>query len=135
MEAWPLGGQGGCARRAPPLCALRNRKRGVATGKKMGNGQGIVDPPAAKTSVEFVLNGHKVVVEGVSPLLSLNDWLRAQPGLGGTKRMCAEGGCGCCIVSVTTNSILQVKPTSWECEVVGEQESTIAINSVWRTLN
>ncbi|KAL5509791.1 hypothetical protein EMCRGX_G005217 [Ephydatia muelleri] len=56
-----------------------------------------VDP---KTSVSFTLNGEAVVVENASPYLSLNDWLRSQPGLSGTKKMCGEGGCGCCAVSV-----------------------------------
>lgn len=89
------------------------------------------DPPPAKKSVSFQLNGHDVVVEGASPLLTLNDWLRAQPGLTGTKRMCAEGGCGCCVVAVATSSLLQVAADgSWDCQLLADQNSTIAINSV-----
>ena len=57
--------------------------------------------PAPKTSVSFVINGRQVVVDGASPLVSLNEWIRAQPGLTGTKRMCGEGGCGCCVVSAS----------------------------------
>lgn len=95
-----------------------------------------VDPPAAKTSVSFKLNGKTMVVGGASPLLSLNDWLRLQPGLAGTKRMCEEGGCGCCVVAVTTGAseLCLYLPggdddDSWEC-VLPQQTFTIAINSV-----
>lgn len=74
-----------------------------------------VDP---KTSVSFTLNGEAVVVENASPYLSLNDWLRSQPGLSGTKKMCGEGGCGCCAVSVK-----RLDPGALE-------ESVISMNSV-----
>ena len=77
------------------------------------------DGPPAMSSVSFTLNGRPVVVEGASALLSLNDWLRAQPGLTGTKKMCGEGGCGCCVVAVTITD--PIDPS---------QSSTIAINSV-----
>lgn len=81
----------------------------------MGNG---VAPPAAKISVSFVVNGRGVVVDGVSPLVSLNEWIRAQPGLSGTKRMCGEGGCGCCVVAASF------------LDPVAKRTKTIAINSV-----
>ncbi len=87
----------------------------------------VVDPPAPLTTVSFVLNGDEVVVENASPLLSLNDWLRSQPGLAGTKRMCAEGGCGCCVV---TASLQQAAEEGWECLLLPQQGSTISINSV-----
>ena len=74
--------------------------------------------PPAKTSVSFVLNGKAVVVEDASPNLSLNEWIRCQPGLTGTKRMCGEGGCGCCVVAATFMDPLTQK------------ETTLAINSV-----
>lgn len=78
-----------------------------------------------KASVSFTLNGEEVTVEGASTLLSLNDWLRIQPGLSGTKKMCSEGGCGCCVV--TAQAPLPAKDeTSRDCK----QASTIAINSV-----
>lgn len=99
----------------------------------MGNSSSsvAVDPPAAKSSVSFQLNGQEVVVQDASPLLTLNDWLRAQPGLTGTKRMCGEGGCGCCVVAATTSSLLQMAhDDSWDCQLLPDQESTIAINSV-----
>ena len=85
----------------------------------MGN---TVAPPAAKTSVSFVLNGRQVVVDGVSPLVSLNEWIRAQPGLSGTKRMCGEGGCGCCVVAAAF------------MDPVTKRSKTIAINSVSRSM-
>jgi xanthine dehydrogenase/oxidase len=72
---------------------------------------------AGVTTVSFVLNGEEVRLDNVSTSLSLNDWLRSQHGLSGTKRMCNEGGCGCCIVSVTKTDLVINEPT------------TIAINS------
>ena len=78
------------------------------------------DPPVAKTTVSFVLNGSRVYVKDASPLLSLNDWLRTQPGLAGTKRMCEEGGCGCCVVA-------GVGPVQ---SAEAQQSKTAAINSV-----
>ena len=64
------------------------------------------DPPPPITSVSFSLNGRKVTLKGACPLLSLNDWLRVQPGLTGTKKMCSEGGCGCCVVTVATDDAI-----------------------------
>ena len=95
----------------------------------MGNGYSVqeVDPPAAKTSVSFDLNGKAVVVQRASPRMTLNDWLRTQPGLAGTTVMCGEGGCGCCVVAAATSP--QLHDDSWDC-VLSEEESTIAINSV-----
>ena len=69
-------------------------------------------------TVSFTLNDEKVLLASVSPRLTLLDWLRAQPGLTGTKKMCGEGGCGCCVVSVTRK------------DPATEKDSTIAINSV-----
>lgn len=71
-----------------------------------------------KTSVSFKLNGTSVEVQGVSPSLTLNAWLRTQPGMTGTKRMCGEGGCGCCVVAVSL-----ISP-------VTQKETRISINSV-----
>ena len=75
-------------------------------------------PVSPKTSVSFTLNGHAVVVDNASPGLSLNEWLRSQPGLSGTKRMCAEGGCGCCVVTA-------IMP-----DLVSQSTRAVAINSV-----
>ncbi len=90
-----------------------------------------VDPPAPATTVSFTLNGKKVEITGASPLLSLNDWLRVQPGLTGTKKMCSEGGCGCCVVAASTNSLVQVHNEDiLEWDLQQDDSSTIAINSV-----
>ncbi len=59
--------------------------------------------PGEMSTICFCLNGKPVTLTGASPLLSLNDWLRVQPGLTGTKKMCNEGGCGCCVVTATIN--------------------------------
>jgi len=48
---------------------------------------------------DFRLNGEKVWVEGVSPNLTLLDWLRSS-GRTGSKEGCAEGDCGACSVAV-----------------------------------
>ena len=68
--------------------------------------------------VSFTLNGHDVQLSGVDPNTTLNEWIRSQHGLSGTKRMCGEGGCGCCVVSV-----LRKDPTTGS-------DATISINSV-----
>ena len=68
--------------------------------------------------VSFTLNGAPVIVNGSSPRLTLHEWLYSQPGLTGTKRMCAEGGCGCCVLTVERSD-----------PVTGKQ-SPIALNSV-----
>ncbi|MGH7943525.1 MAG: xanthine dehydrogenase molybdopterin binding subunit [Opitutaceae bacterium] len=48
---------------------------------------------------EFTLNGELVVVEGVSPTMTLLEWLR-RSGRTGSKCGCAEGDCGACTVAV-----------------------------------
>ena len=68
--------------------------------------------------VSFTLNGLDVKLSGVDPNVTLNEWIRSQHGLSGTKKMCGEGGCGCCVVSV-----LRKDPTTGK-------DTTIAINSV-----
>ena len=70
------------------------------------------------TTVTFTLNGGNVQVSNGNPHWTLNEWIRSQYGLSGTKLMCGEGGCGCCVVSVSRKD-----PTS-------EKDTTISINSV-----
>ena len=70
--------------------------------------------------VSFVLNGERVSVRGVDAGMTLAEWLRCSAGLTGTKIMCAEGGCGCCVVTGKWK-----EPSSEEGAFV-----TAAVNSV-----
>lgn len=65
--------------------------------------------PATNTAppgdvISFFINGKKHVVPlsgTLGPTTSLNDYIRLEAGLTGTKVMCREAGCGCCAVTVT----------------------------------
>ena len=74
--------------------------------------------PTPLTTVSFSLNGVPVVLEGVHPAATLRGWLGTQPGLAGTKAMCWEGGCGCCVVAAT------------RADPVSREPTTVSINSV-----
>ncbi len=50
-------------------------------------------------ALEFTLNGRSVRVEGVSPNITLLEYLRGA-GLTGAKEGCAEGDCGACSVAI-----------------------------------
>ncbi|XP_066268463.1 uncharacterized protein [Branchiostoma lanceolatum] len=56
---------------------------------------------AVSATLTFMVNGTQHEVRNPDPLMTLNEWLRSQRGLTGTKVMCGEGGCGCCVVMVT----------------------------------
>ncbi|XP_019627736.1 PREDICTED: xanthine dehydrogenase/oxidase-like [Branchiostoma belcheri] len=56
---------------------------------------------AFQEELRFWVNGRYHVVSNPDPGMTLNKWLRSQRGLTGTKVMCGEGGCGCCVVMVT----------------------------------
>ncbi|MEY8827409.1 xanthine dehydrogenase small subunit [Sedimentitalea sp. XS_ASV28] len=51
--------------------------------------------------ITFLLNGETVALSGVSPTMTLLDWLREERHLTGTKEGCNEGDCGACTVMVT----------------------------------
>ena len=73
---------------------------------------------APTSVVSFTLNSHDVQLSGADPNTTLNEWMRSQLGLSGMKKMCGEGGCGCCVVF-----ILRKDPTTGK-------DTTMAINSV-----
>ncbi|XP_035691294.1 xanthine dehydrogenase-like [Branchiostoma floridae] len=58
-----------------------------------------------KDKLTFWVNGKRHVVQSPDPAMTLNEWLRSQRGLTGTKVMCREGGCGCCVVMVTHSDL------------------------------
>ncbi|XP_076459984.1 uncharacterized protein LOC143293041 [Babylonia areolata] len=65
-----------------------------------------------RDTIRFHLNGkeHTVSLSGsYSPTTSLNDYIRVEAGLTGTKVMCREAGCGCCAVAVTMEDPLSQK--------------------------
>ena len=51
--------------------------------------------------VEFFINNKKHTVYHVNPRMTLNEYIRSQPGLTGTKKMCGEAGCGACTVMLS----------------------------------
>src|SRR4029450_7661311 len=58
-----------------------------------------VGEAAFATDLRFRLNGEDIVLTDVDPSVLLVDWLRSPAvGLTGTKKSCAQGGCGACTV-------------------------------------
>ncbi|CAK8698330.1 uncharacterized protein LOC143448853 [Clavelina lepadiformis] len=54
----------------------------------------------SNNAISFFVNQKEYFVSNPNPSSSFNSWLRSQPGLTGTKIMCGEGGCGCCVVAL-----------------------------------
>lgn len=59
----------------------------------------------------------KTVDNDIGPEYRLVDYIRYKAGLTGTKYMCREGGCGCCVVMVKTKN-------------ASGEETTKSVNSV-----
>ncbi|XP_047534257.1 xanthine dehydrogenase 1-like [Vanessa atalanta] len=76
--------------------------------------------------INFTVNGEPISLNGseVSPLTSLNDYLRNYLGLLGTKAMCHEGGCGACIVSVA-----KIHPGSSEKQIIAVNSCLVHVLS------
>jgi xanthine dehydrogenase/oxidase len=58
------------------------------------------------TGVSFTINGklHQVAARDVDPNVTLNDYIRETALLKGTKLACGEGGCGACVVMVSSKN-------------------------------
>ncbi|XP_028395681.1 xanthine dehydrogenase-like [Dendronephthya gigantea] len=63
----------------------------------------------AIVTVRVEVNGVKYLISNTSSTTSLNEWLRSQPGLKGTKVTCQEGGCGACVVVLTKQDLATKK--------------------------
>ncbi|EDQ89837.1 uncharacterized protein MONBRDRAFT_3012, partial [Monosiga brevicollis MX1] len=62
--------------------------------------------------ITFKINGKTETVVNPDPAMSLNEYLRTVKLLKGTKRSCGEGGCGCCVVSITSPGDSVPKPVN-----------------------
>ncbi|CAH1786918.1 unnamed protein product [Owenia fusiformis] len=93
-----------CHSRHLPLNSLVENGKNVyaATCQHCGHFFKFSATPTPKSSVTFTINGKAYTVGNTYPgSMSLNAYIREVARLPGTKVMCAEGGCGCCVVTVT----------------------------------
>jgi len=79
--------------------------------------------------IRFLLNGEPHAAGGVSPTMTVLDWLRLKARLTGTKEGCAEGDCGACTIVLgrkasgelqyqAVNSCLMMLPQIAGCAVL-----------------
>merc|ERR1711862_178287 len=71
-------------------------------------------------SVSLSINGKTYTESDVSPELSLCDYIRKTAFLTGTKKSCAEGGCGACTVLHT------------DFDETKQQQVSVSVNSCLR---
>eukprot|EP01147_Barroeca_monosierra_P002142 gene2142-5172_t len=73
-------------------------------------------------TLAFTLNGKAQTVSKPDPNMSLNEYIRTVAGLKGTKLSCGEGGCGACVVAITSK------------DPVTGKDVTVPVNSCLRLL-
>ncbi|KAL4224843.1 hypothetical protein ACF0H5_015539 [Mactra antiquata] len=67
-----------------------------------------------RSEIQITINGQEYTVgNNYNAATSLNEFLREKRISTGTKYMCREGGCGLCVVMVTTYEPLRKKKESW----------------------
>jgi xanthine dehydrogenase/oxidase len=100
---------------SPDLAELVNA---LIASNRAENGAG-----AVANQITFWINGRKTVVDQPDPRTLLLDYLRSDDvGLTGTKKVCAQGGCGACTVTLSR----------WDC--AAQRIVQIGINACLRPL-
>ncbi|KAL6240662.1 hypothetical protein RBB50_012372 [Rhinocladiella similis] len=60
--------------------------------------QSLIESEFVESTLQFYMNGRKIVLENPDPEWTLLDFIRSRHGHKGTKLGCGEGGCGACTV-------------------------------------